>query len=153
MGELGARTILAPILWRQGKQVRRTTPRLPEAAAPAREAPVAVRPCDCSFLDLAKRADSCAAQTLPAELTSFGFHGWFRFKATLASSRWHHARGHRMVTSELRREGEHDVVVEQGYERGRPSLITLSLTVRNRQLAGVAIGGDAVAVNEGTIQA
>ena len=103
MGELGARTILAPILWRQGKQVRRTTPRLPEAAAPARESPVAVRPCDCSFLDLAKRADSCAAQTLPAELTSFGFHGWFRL-ATLATSRViTQGGGHRMVTSELRR--------------------------------------------------
>jgi trans-2,3-dihydro-3-hydroxyanthranilate isomerase len=50
-------------------------------------------------------------------------------------------------------EGEHDVVIEQGYELRRPSLITLSLTVRNRQLADAAIGGDAVAVSEGTIEA
>jgi len=34
MGELVARTILAPTLWRQGEQVRRTTPRLLEAAYP-----------------------------------------------------------------------------------------------------------------------
>jgi trans-2,3-dihydro-3-hydroxyanthranilate isomerase len=50
-------------------------------------------------------------------------------------------------------EGEHDVVIEQGYELGRPSLITLSLTVRSHQLAGAGIGGDAVAVTEGTIEA
>jgi trans-2,3-dihydro-3-hydroxyanthranilate isomerase len=50
-------------------------------------------------------------------------------------------------------EGEHDFVIEQGYELGRPSLITLSLTVRNHQLAGAGIGGDAVAATEGTIEA
>jgi predicted PhzF superfamily epimerase YddE/YHI9 len=42
--------------------------------------------------------------------------------------------------------------LEQGYELGRPSLITLSQTVRNRRLAGTAISGDAVAVSEGTIE-
>jgi trans-2,3-dihydro-3-hydroxyanthranilate isomerase len=50
-------------------------------------------------------------------------------------------------------EGEHDIVIEQGYEMGRPSLITLSLTARNRQLVGAGIGGDAIAVTEGTIEA
>jgi trans-2,3-dihydro-3-hydroxyanthranilate isomerase len=50
-------------------------------------------------------------------------------------------------------EGDHDVVIEQGYELGRPSLITLSVTVRNRGLAAGAIGGEAVAVTEGTIDA
>lgn len=50
-------------------------------------------------------------------------------------------------------EGEHDVVIEQGYEMGRPSLITLSVTVQNRRLVGAAIGGEAVAVTEGTIDA
>jgi len=43
-------------------------------------------------------------------------------------------------------------LLEQGYELGRPSLITLSLTARNRRLAGAAIGGEAVAVSEGTIE-
>lgn len=49
-------------------------------------------------------------------------------------------------------DGEHDVLVEQGYELGRPSLITLSVTVRNRELVGVAISGEAIAVTEGTIE-
>jgi predicted PhzF superfamily epimerase YddE/YHI9 len=49
-------------------------------------------------------------------------------------------------------DGDHALTLEQGYELGRPSLITLSLTVRNRRLAGAAISGDAVAVSEGTIE-
>jgi trans-2,3-dihydro-3-hydroxyanthranilate isomerase len=48
-------------------------------------------------------------------------------------------------------EGEHDFVIEQGYEMARPSLITLSVTVHDHDLAGAAIGGEAVAVTEGTI--
>jgi trans-2,3-dihydro-3-hydroxyanthranilate isomerase len=50
-------------------------------------------------------------------------------------------------------DGEHDVVIEQGYEMGRPSLITLSVTMRDGRLTGAAIGGDAIAVSEGTIEA
>ena len=50
-------------------------------------------------------------------------------------------------------DGMNDVVIEQGYEMGRPSLITLSVTVKNRQLAGATIGGETVAVTEGTIDA
>jgi trans-2,3-dihydro-3-hydroxyanthranilate isomerase len=50
-------------------------------------------------------------------------------------------------------DGSHDVVIEQGYEIGRPSLITLSVTVRNRQLAGAAISGEAIAVTDGTVDA
>lgn len=50
-------------------------------------------------------------------------------------------------------DGEHDLVIEQGYELGRPSLITLSVSVRDRQLAGAAIGGKAITVTEGTIDA
>jgi trans-2,3-dihydro-3-hydroxyanthranilate isomerase len=49
-------------------------------------------------------------------------------------------------------DGEHDIVIEQGHELGRPSLITLSVTVRNRRLSGAAIGGEAIAVTEGTIE-
>ena len=48
-------------------------------------------------------------------------------------------------------EGEHDFVIEQGYEMGRPSLITLSVTVHDRALVGATIGAEAVAVLEGTI--
>jgi trans-2,3-dihydro-3-hydroxyanthranilate isomerase len=50
-------------------------------------------------------------------------------------------------------DGTHDIVIEQGYEIGRPSLITLSITVQNHELVGAAIGGEAVAVTEGTIDA
>jgi trans-2,3-dihydro-3-hydroxyanthranilate isomerase len=50
-------------------------------------------------------------------------------------------------------DGEHSYVIEQGYEMGRPSLITLSITIRDRKLARVAIGGQVVSVSEGTIEA
>lgn len=50
-------------------------------------------------------------------------------------------------------DGDHEVVIEQGYEMGRPSLITLALTMRERQLAAAAIGGEAIVVSEGSIEA
>jgi trans-2,3-dihydro-3-hydroxyanthranilate isomerase len=36
---------------------------------------------------------------------------------------------------------------------GRPSLIHLALTLRNGTLAAASIGGDAIVVTEGTIEA
>jgi trans-2,3-dihydro-3-hydroxyanthranilate isomerase len=50
-------------------------------------------------------------------------------------------------------DGEHEIPIEQGYEMGRPSLIDLSMTVRDGQLAAAAIGGDAIVVSEGNIEA
>ncbi len=50
-------------------------------------------------------------------------------------------------------DGEHDVAIEQGCEMERPSLIWLSLTMRGGSLAGATIGGDAIVVAEGTIEA
>ena len=50
-------------------------------------------------------------------------------------------------------DGEHDLVIEQGYEMGRPSQIRLSLTIRGGALATAAIGGEAVVVSEGMIVA
>jgi trans-2,3-dihydro-3-hydroxyanthranilate isomerase len=50
-------------------------------------------------------------------------------------------------------DGEHAFTIEQGYEMGRPSVIRLSLTMRAGKLAAAAIGGDAVVVTEGTIEA
>jgi trans-2,3-dihydro-3-hydroxyanthranilate isomerase len=44
------------------------------------------------------------------------------------------------------------IVVEQGYEMGRPSLIELSLQVEGGKLATVRIGGHAVRVSEGTVE-
>jgi len=50
-------------------------------------------------------------------------------------------------------DGDHDLTIEQGYEMGRPSLIGLSVTMKNRQLAAVAIAGEVIVVSEGTIEA
>jgi trans-2,3-dihydro-3-hydroxyanthranilate isomerase len=50
-------------------------------------------------------------------------------------------------------DGEHALGIEQGYDMGRPSLIRLALTIRERELAAASIGGDAVVVSDGTIEA
>ena len=50
-------------------------------------------------------------------------------------------------------DGEHEFVVEQGYEMGRPSLIRLEMTMKGGKLAAGAIAGEAVVVSEGTIEA
>lgn len=50
-------------------------------------------------------------------------------------------------------DGEHEFTVEQGYEMGRPSLLHLSLTIDGGALAAAAIGGEAVLVAEGTMEA
>lgn len=50
-------------------------------------------------------------------------------------------------------DGTHNLIIEQGYEMGRPSLLRLSLTIANGKLVAAAIGGDAVVVTEGTIEA
>ncbi len=49
-------------------------------------------------------------------------------------------------------DGQHRRIVEQGYEMGRPSLITLSLEVEGGKLDAVRIGGHAVRVAEGKIE-
>jgi trans-2,3-dihydro-3-hydroxyanthranilate isomerase len=51
------------------------------------------------------------------------------------------------------KDGEHLVPIEQGYEMGRPSLIELTLNMSGRKLTGASIGGSAVVVMEGTIEA
>jgi trans-2,3-dihydro-3-hydroxyanthranilate isomerase len=50
-------------------------------------------------------------------------------------------------------DGTHDLVIEQGYEMRRPSLIRLAVKLRGGTLFGVSIGGEAVVVSEGTIEA
>jgi trans-2,3-dihydro-3-hydroxyanthranilate isomerase len=50
-------------------------------------------------------------------------------------------------------DGEHMVRIEQGYEMGRPSVIELSLTMRGGKLAAATVGGGAVVVTEGAIEA
>jgi trans-2,3-dihydro-3-hydroxyanthranilate isomerase len=50
-------------------------------------------------------------------------------------------------------DGEHTVRIEQGYEMGRPSLIELTLKMSGGKLTGASIGGGAVLITEGTIEA
>lgn len=48
-------------------------------------------------------------------------------------------------------DGLHTLVIEQGYEMGRPSLITLGLDVSGGKLVAATIGGHAVRVSEGSL--
>jgi trans-2,3-dihydro-3-hydroxyanthranilate isomerase len=48
--------------------------------------------------------------------------------------------------------GQHDVVIEQGVEMGRPSEIALQLVIENGALASAEIGGHAVIVSRGEIE-
>jgi trans-2,3-dihydro-3-hydroxyanthranilate isomerase len=50
-------------------------------------------------------------------------------------------------------QGEHRFAIEQGHEMGRPSLIELTLTMRSGLLRLAAVGGPAIVVTEGTIEA
>jgi trans-2,3-dihydro-3-hydroxyanthranilate isomerase len=58
-----------------------------------------------------------------------------------------------IAASGKRSDGEHTIIIEQGYEMGRPSLMQLDITLRGGALTSAAIGGDAVIVSEGTIEA
>jgi trans-2,3-dihydro-3-hydroxyanthranilate isomerase len=51
------------------------------------------------------------------------------------------------------RDGEHRVRIEQGLEMSRPSLIEITMNVRGDQLIGAAIGGKAVVVSQGNLEA
>jgi trans-2,3-dihydro-3-hydroxyanthranilate isomerase len=48
-------------------------------------------------------------------------------------------------------DGEHNIVIEQGVEMGRPSEIRLQMTIKNGALVSAEIGGDAVMVMRGEI--
>ena len=48
-------------------------------------------------------------------------------------------------------DGEHALVIEQGFAMGRPSLITLCLHVEKGELTASTVGGHAVRVSEGTL--
>jgi trans-2,3-dihydro-3-hydroxyanthranilate isomerase len=51
------------------------------------------------------------------------------------------------------KDGSHRFTIEQGYEMGRPSLIHLGLTVAGGELTAASVGGGAVMVSEGSIEA
>jgi trans-2,3-dihydro-3-hydroxyanthranilate isomerase len=48
-------------------------------------------------------------------------------------------------------DGEHGLVIEQGFAMGRPSLVTLSLEIAQNALVSAAIGGAAVIVTQGIL--
>jgi trans-2,3-dihydro-3-hydroxyanthranilate isomerase len=48
-------------------------------------------------------------------------------------------------------DGEHDIVIEQGFEMGRPSLISLQMVIKGGALASAEIGGQAVMVSRGEL--
>lgn len=55
------------------------------------------------------------------------------------------------LDSEKPGDGEHQVIIEQGVEMGRPSEIVLTITVRGGALERVSVGGSAVVVASGTL--
>ena len=49
------------------------------------------------------------------------------------------------------RDGEHMLIIEQGFEMGRPSLITVGLVIENGALASATIGGSVVLIGNGSL--
>ena len=49
-------------------------------------------------------------------------------------------------------DGQHRRIIEQGFEMGRPSFMTLTMAVRGGRLETVRLGGQAVRVSSGTIE-
>jgi trans-2,3-dihydro-3-hydroxyanthranilate isomerase len=56
------------------------------------------------------------------------------------------------VAFERPEDGLHQIVIEQGYEMGRPSQIVLDLDIEGGVLTGARVGGAAVVVATGTIE-
>jgi trans-2,3-dihydro-3-hydroxyanthranilate isomerase len=48
-------------------------------------------------------------------------------------------------------DGEHEFMIEQGYDMARPSVIRMECLTAGNQLQRVRIGGNAVKVAEGTL--
>lgn len=55
------------------------------------------------------------------------------------------------ATCELPEDGIHQIIIEQGFEMGRPSLIALDLDIQNGRLAAAQIGGSAIRIAQGTL--
>ena len=49
-------------------------------------------------------------------------------------------------------DGEHMLIIEQGFEMGRPSLISLGLEIEGGALRAATVGGSVVIVSEGTLR-
>jgi trans-2,3-dihydro-3-hydroxyanthranilate isomerase len=57
------------------------------------------------------------------------------------------------ATFEQPEDGSHEVIIEQGFEMGRPSILRLGLDIEGGQLVSASVGGSVVPVTEGTIDA
>lgn len=57
------------------------------------------------------------------------------------------------VRFEAPEDGHHELVIEQGFEMGRPSLIRLGLDIEQGALTAATVGGSVINVSEGTIDA
>eukprot|EP01037_Dinobryon_pediforme_P012263 gene12263-12350_t len=57
-----------------------------------------------------------------------------------------------IMTYERPTDGDHTFIIEQGYEMGRPSQITLGLDVASGALTSASIGGFAIMVGQGFIE-
>ncbi|PWB84513.1 MAG: PhzF family phenazine biosynthesis protein [Methylocystaceae bacterium] len=49
-------------------------------------------------------------------------------------------------------DGEHELIIEQGYKMGRPSRIILGLSVAAGRLVGVSVAGHAIGVSQGELE-
>lgn len=58
-----------------------------------------------------------------------------------------------LATQDRLADGEHAFIIEQGFEMGRPSIITLGLDMAAGKLMEASVGGSAVLVQEGVIDA
>ncbi|MDB5542872.1 MAG: phenazine biosynthesis, PhzF family protein, partial [Hyphomicrobiales bacterium] len=58
-----------------------------------------------------------------------------------------------LMDAEKPADGAPVFVIEQGFEMGRPSIITLALDIVQGRLMEATIGGQAVLLQEGTIDA
>ncbi len=56
-----------------------------------------------------------------------------------------------LASSETLADGDHTIIIRQGFAMGRPSLITLGLDIAGGALTSASIGGQAVVVSEGTL--
>ena len=57
------------------------------------------------------------------------------------------------ATFERPEDGEHLLVIEQGFAMGRPSILHLRIDIIDGALTAVSVGGSAVLVSQGTIEA
>jgi trans-2,3-dihydro-3-hydroxyanthranilate isomerase len=56
-----------------------------------------------------------------------------------------------ILRSDRLADGTHRFLLEQGYEMGRPSDLTLEVSVQDRDLVSVRVGGEAVRISTGTL--